>query len=667
MAPNLSPAAERLADVAHPTGFGVWIWAPLLVLVMTATAVVSGGLTALGRAAILVIEGLVLGVGLLGRLRRRPGSAMARLVTLHPEAPSHGRLADGVFHAPPAKPAPTASAAMPADEVAAVVERAMANMPAKGHDTRPDDTAALAVLLSTPPPANDFKVADMVRDCFASLGADAQSSRALLAVARHLADRFGTPAHLPLATVRAWRMLDPVMFEDEMAAQLAAVSQFITNWQRSQQTFLCLEFGEVELIEFLFESLPPARHSDILCDVLNFKVLSNRRQGILRRIPHRMRKFVQDAGGRGADTLATVEANRTLLDRVAASHGYPPIIEAATTALEEVKKIAEKLQPPPPANPAEAEQPLARITPVRRPATEAEIAAMAAAVAPVQAAPVPAPLAPPPLAPPRQQIAAPPTGRRAIAPSQHLRSGTPPFQSPGGIGTVATREVPPMVGTAARQLPPGSRAPLPSVAMNPLPVLAQAAPPPPAAATPTATTVTGRITLPPPGQPAAAPKPPMPTATGRIVIPPARPPSPPAEAKASVTALTVVPKSKRIPITQAIKRQSVLKVLRGESAASVAATLGIRESKLDEWVDAFITAGAGALSPSPRRKRTAGPSDDTALSTEMLRAKLAEVLATAQLIERAMDAQTLPRRPILLPPPDDGSRRHSTKRPHKKV
>jgi len=647
--PQPAPAAERLKDVAHASGFGAWISVPLVVVAMTAVAIISGGLTALGRVAALGAETVFLGLGVLGRLRAVPGrlrAALTRAFVLHPDALTSARAA--FPHVPP--PSAPALPGMPTDQALVLIEQAMAEIPAKGDAALPDDVATLALLLSPAPPGTDFQTADLVRNCFAAPAMDASTSRALLAVALRLARGFGTQDRLPLATIRAWRMLDPEMFEAEMAAQLAAISLFIAQWQETQQTFLCLEFAEVELIEFLFESLPPARHGDGLCDILNFKVLSNRRQGILRRIPHRLRKSVQNCGGRGAEAIAAVEATRTLLDRIAASHAYPPIVEAANAALDEVKKIAETLQPPP-AAPAEAEPPLARIAPVKRPATAAEIAAM------IAAAPGPRPPAPPPA----RQIAAPSIARHNVAPSPHLSAGAPPFRSPAGIGTVASRAVPASVSAMPARLPPGSRPPLPVVAMGPLPV--PAVPAPSAPALPIAT---GRIAI-----PAAAARPVTgviapptatgrpPTATGRIVIPPPAP----AEAKTAVTALTVVPRSKRAPITQAIKRQSVLKVLRGESTATVAASLGLRVSKLDEWVDAFITAGAGALSPAPRKRRPRKSGDEPPLSVEMLRAKLTEVLATAQLIERAMDAQIQPRRPVLLPPPGSNN---GAGRPHKK-
>ncbi|TAN57717.1 MAG: hypothetical protein EPN20_17140 [Magnetospirillum sp.] len=672
-------AVERMSDIAHPTTLWAWVSAPLVILAMTVVAATSGGLRLLGRAAAVVIMGVGLAAGVFGSgLRRtfaRLGSAMARLFTLQPETASHHRHGDGVFHAGPAAPEAMAPA-VPADQALAVIEAALARLPAKGNATLPDDMATLATLLATPPPANDFNTADMVRDCFASLGASAPASRALLAVATHLAMAFGTPDRRPLATIRAWRMLDAPLFQDEFAAQLTAISDFITDWQKTQQTFLCLEFGEVELIEFLFESLSPAHHADILCEVLNFKVLSNRRQGILRRIPHRLRKRVQTAGGHGPDIIAHVAATQALLDRIAVTRNYAPIVEAAVTALDEVKKIAEKLQPLPSAGPMAEGQPFARITPVKRSAAELARQAMAAPrtapPTPPQATPGPAApegmapegMAMAPAMPPPTPSRLPATGRRAIAPGPRLSAATPPFQPPKTIGTVSSRAPLATVSTTTRPLPPGSRPPLPTVAMSPLPVLALGSPAVPTPAKPRAPvpSVTGRIALPPslaPTAPATAPSPT--TATGRIVIPPVAP----AEAKGSVTALTVVPKAKRPPITQAVKRQSVLKVLRGEPTATVAAALGIRESKLDEWVDAFVAAGVGALTPSPRKRRKTA--DSAPLSAETLRAKLAEVLATAQMIERAMDAQLPPRRPVLLPPPDkSGGHGHAARRPHKK-
>lgn len=184
-----------------------------------------------------------------------------------------------------------------------------------------------------------------------------------------------------------------------------------------------------------------------------------------------------------------------------------------------------------------------------------------------------------------------------------------------------------------------------------------ALPPPPQAAAPgqvqtqTAVpaqprSVTGRIGQ--PGKPAAAP-PPAPAPTPIAVAAPSAAKAPAAHADAvpapladNVAKLTVVPK-RRLPITQALKRQTVMRVLRGEDVEQVAQSIGISRTKLDDWVDKFVAAGAGALTAGRRRKAEE-------LTVDTLRAKLAEVLATAQLIEQVMES-SLPRRPLMLPPP----------------
>lgn len=631
-------------------------------------------------------------------MRRWTGSAWERLRPIHRRiANAAGRPLHLVRHAiraaftftptaqdrqsaPAARPAPGAPAPARSQELAsveqmAIITAALARVPAKGDDTLPPDTATLGRLLAIPGPDNDFAASDMVRDCFGALGAGAGQSRIALATACHLATGFGLPSRLPLATNRAWRLLDPAIFEDEMADRLAVISQFIGDWHRTQQSFLCLEFGEIDLIEFLFESPHPGRHAAIMTEVMSFKALSNRRQGILRRIPHRVRKAAQQ----GPDALDYIEATRKFLDGIANSHGYAPIIEAAAASLDEIDKLLEKMRPPP-ANaadsaPAGGPQELARITPIKMPASE---------------------LARPPVAQPNQparplpaQIQAAPLPPRALpaAPSDVAAAPLPPQAPP--------RETPTMLGAPALVPPPGSRRP-PAVLYGvpprpfrvkaplsvssdvsmptrfsavtspkalgspaPIPRIGPTAPslPPPAASAPKATgALTGRIT-PPMATGRATPPPPQPR---MVAAPAAPPPSPVLEAKASVTTLTVVPKApkRRLPITKANKRHAVLRTLRGESAESVAASLGISAAKLEEWVDSFVTAGAEALAP-PRRKAPQAP-----LSVDDLRVNLAEVLATAQMIERAMDTQ-MPRRPVLLPPPEPNAG-SGGKRPRKK-
>jgi hypothetical protein len=586
------------------------------------------------------------------------------------------------------RPAAAAAPAMPASTARPLVQTALAAVPARGDDTLPDDLSALACLLGEGLPADDFKASDLVRDCFAPFGAAGLPHRALLAVAVRLTAEFGLPTRLPLASGRAWRMLDPSVFEEDMAAQLAAISAFISDWQKSQQSFLCLEFPEIDLIEWLFECLHPGRHSDLLFEVMNFKVLSNRRQGILRRIPHRVRKVAKDMGGEPEAILYAAGA-RAYLERVATSHGFTPIVETAVACLEEVNKVLERLAPPPALPDASGAEggalPLARISPVKMPASE--LPASEQAKPAMAGAPGRSPLAPPrppspppvpqaqPLAarplPPAQPVPpvsplappAPPAIRpegEGVRPAtvrlqpKHIRAGaelTIPSRSAGRIPlgrmfscgaekdaarparTISVRSEQTRAGMKPTRFPGPVNAIIPPVPALPAPE-AEAKPAPPPAPAPRA--VTGRISLPRPLPPQPAPaaqKPPAPTLAIR--------PKPPAVAE-NVTKLTMVQK-RRLPITQALKRQSVMRVLRGEDPGQVAQSIGIGRPKLDEWVDKFVAAGAGALSSGRKRK-------SEELSVDTLRAKLAEVLATAQLIEQVMEA-SLPRRPMLLPPP----------------
>lgn len=661
------------------------------------------------------------------------------------------------FHGPPREVSAPAGPDMEEGKAHAIVAAALAEVPDKGDPTLPADLSALATLLSEPSPTDDFRASDLVRDCFAPQGSVGLQSRALLGVAQRLSREFGLPTRLPLTTDRAWRMLDPITFEDEMAAQLAAIHAFISDWQKTQQTFLVLEFGEISLIEWLFESLHPRRHADLLFEVMNFKVLSNRRQGILRRIPHRVRKFVKDAGG-GHDAVLYAAGTHAYLNRLVTSHGFTPIVETAATCLEEVEKVLEKLKPaalPGPAGDGDG-QALARITPVKMPASELADRAIAAAQdAGLRSAP---PVAPQPLAiqplPPRPQpsgqdaelpsrpaqvpaLATPPQAVEGVRPAvvrllpKHIRAGavvTIPSRSAGRIplgrmfstdGAAGTAV--PAISVRSEQTRPGgrpSRLPGPIDAVIPpgLPHLglpaptveaAQAAPALPAPQPPVivqrpavqasvaqaqpAQPPTGRVNPALPGKPApaVAPQPqtetkPAPAARVAVIKPaaPKPPPAPQAPAAAmapppaqslvpaavadaarpvergdNVTKLTMVQK-RRLPITQALKRQSVMRVLRGEDAEAIAQAIGINRAKLDEWVDKFIAAGAGALSTSRKRKAEE-------LTVDTLRAKLAEVLATAQMIEQVMEA-SLPRRPMMLAPPQETTSETPPRRSRKK-
>ena len=642
------------------------------------------------------------------------------------------------FHGTQRDTAAPAAAILPEDKARAIIAAAMADLPDKGDPELPADLSTLAILVGDSPPRNDFKASDMVRDCFAAQGVAGLQSRALLAVAIRLSQEFGLPTRLPLAADRAWRMLDPVTFEDEMATELAAIRAFISDWQKTQQNFLVLEFAEIELIEWLFESLHPGRHSDLLFEVMNFKVLSNRRQGILRRIPHRVRKFVKDSGG-GHEAVLYAAGTHAYLNRIVTTHGFTPIVDTATASLEEVTKVLEKLKPaalPGPAGEGDG-QALARINPIKMPASELADRAIAAAhtpaAAPVAPAALQSPLLPP--APPRQAaapVAPQPLSIQPLPPQPAASASAPvgpaparPAQLPaamapqpapqpvGGIRPATTRLQPKHIRAGAvltipsrsagriplgrmfsvdaestpaasaitvsggltrppsrpKQLPGRINAFIPTgLAHLALPApAAQAQLPAPAAAPEPPRAVTGRINLALPGRPApsAAPQAAPPPAPAAVIKPQPAPQAPVALADTAstaargdnVTKLTMVQK-RRLPITQALKRQSVMRVLRGEDAEAVAQTIGISRTKLDEWVDKFIAAGAGALTTSRKRK-------SEELTVDTLRTKLAEVLATAQLIEQVMEA-SLPRRPLQLAAPQETGTEAPPHRPKKK-
>ncbi len=229
------------------------------------------------------------------------------------------------------------------DQIRIRVEAIFALLPPKGDPTLPANLPALGRLLADHPPTVDFEASDLLYDCF-SRGTRHSPSRALMAVARNLTRAFGQAGRLPMASAKAWTMLDPVLFADELAAQLAAISNFVLRWQAEEKTFLILEFGEVELIEYLFENLHPRRHAPLLIKVMNFKVLSLRRMGLLRRIPARLRRHLhQNFAADPAAARAYVHDTLALLEVMARPENFPPVIDAARIVRAEVEKIAAQL------------------------------------------------------------------------------------------------------------------------------------------------------------------------------------------------------------------------------------------------------------------------------------------------------------------------------------
>jgi hypothetical protein len=259
---------------------------------------------------------------------------------------------------PPEPVAPSPPAAHTAEDLERLVS--VTTPPGSGSLELPARLDALATLL-TATPSDDFQCLDLLYACWPK-GTLNCTSRALLAVAGKLATKFGLPGEkLPMATSKAWRMLDPTVFEFSLATHLGAIGDFIVNWQKAQKTFLVLEFAEIELIEYLFESLHPADHQAQLVAVMNFKVLSNRRLGLLRRIPARARKSAErflPADRQGA--LVQLAHYKALLERIGDPSGFAPIVEAAERAIEEVDKHMKQVAGPPPGPPGGG-MPLGRI------------------------------------------------------------------------------------------------------------------------------------------------------------------------------------------------------------------------------------------------------------------------------------------------------------------
>lgn len=306
---------------------------------------------------------------------------------------------------------------------------ALRQLPEKGEVVVPGNLQSLDRLLADPPPAMDFEAADLLHDCFPR-GTRHSGNRVLLAAARNLTRNFGRPGRLPMTSGKAWTMLDPAVFADQMAAQLAEISDFVLTWQGQEKSFLILEFAEVELVEYLFEHLHPRRHGALLIKVMEFKVLSTRRAGLLRRIPARVRRFVQHTAGADPSVpLSYARDSATLLELIERRVGFRPVAEAAATARAEVEKIVARLSPPPPApgNPATPLPPPGEPPPAAKPGLEQIMQALGSSADPsVPRPPTGAPgriSAAPPAAPAVQavSVAAPPRSGTLPVPSAPLR------------------------------------------------------------------------------------------------------------------------------------------------------------------------------------------------------------------------------------------------------
>ena len=78
------------------------------------------------------------------------------------------------------------------------------------------------------------------------------------------------------------------------------------------------------------------------------------------------------------------------------------------------------------------------------------------------------------------------------------------------------------------------------------------------------------------------------------------------------------------------KRDTVLRLLRGEDLETVSRALGVTAATLTAWRDAFLAAGEASLASRP-----AGGED---LASERLKARLGEMLLERELLEAKIAA-----------------------------
>jgi transposase-like protein len=328
----------------------------------------------------------------------------------HPAHPAGAPSLRLAASQPEPQPDPDAPPALPFDpeQTKARVQHILKFLPPKGDIELPANLESLAKLLSLPPPTDDFATNDLLHDCYPR-GTRNCKSRVLLAVAHNLTRNFGKPGRLPISAGKAWSMLDAGLFADELASQLELIAGFILDWQTKEKSFLILEFSEIELVEYLFENLHPKRHGSLLIKVMDFKALSHRRIGLIRRIPARVRRVVQQVGQAHPDGARQyVEDTMMLLHRMAQPQNFIAVVNAAQAVLGEVEKIAAQLAQPLAPPPGQGGLTLGPLAPP-----------------PAAAAPAPAPAAPAAPQPPQPELHAVMRGLSNPAPEPAALSAAP--------------------------------------------------------------------------------------------------------------------------------------------------------------------------------------------------------------------------------------------------
>ncbi len=231
----------------------------------------------------------------------------------------------------------------------ATIESALSKLPVKGVTILPDDQDGLTLLLTHPDSLTDLQALDVLQSMFPR-STKRSNNRVLLAIAIAVTENFGLEFRLPLTSASAWTMIDCDLFTDELATQFAKISTFVLGWQSDKKDFLLLDPAEITLIETLFESLHPRNQGLLAAKVMDFKVLSNRRMGLVRRFPNRIERALANAKSED-ETQKSVQYAKdclALLDHIARPEGFAPIIEEAKQAAAKIVKSVQRVLAPPP-------------------------------------------------------------------------------------------------------------------------------------------------------------------------------------------------------------------------------------------------------------------------------------------------------------------------------
>ena len=240
-----------------------------------------------------------------------------------------------------------------------LIDKALAEIPEIGELILPDNVSALATLLSPAAKLNDLSALDLLYS-ITPANTRQSNNRVLVAIAQAMSARFGQDNRLPLTTLRVWGMLNAETFTDEFAKQFSTTSTFILNWHIDHDDFLHLDPSEMALLEFMFESLHPRKQGVLAAKVMDFRVLGNRRMGLLRRMPNRIENMFRNTAGDPQEIIQYSKDCLALLDHIARPGAFAPIIEEAKVSAAKIVKTIQRVAGPPPelaAPPTQAQLP----------------------------------------------------------------------------------------------------------------------------------------------------------------------------------------------------------------------------------------------------------------------------------------------------------------------